>query len=277
MSPVDIASTGGVTLAVYDLGGDGRPALLVHGAGLNALSLRPLARQLAGRLACRAPDLRGHGASSAPASYAWEGFIDDVRATVTRLGLRHPVGIGHSLGATAILGARSGRAGAFAQLYCYEPIVFSSAVPDPPDSVAGSARRRRAVFPSRRAAAEHYRERPPFSRWDRGTLAGYLEGGLVELPDGSVGLACPPESEAHIYEAARHANVYGRLGAVACPVTIARGSVSGVVSSAGAGAIATQLPDGSLAEFAGLDHFGPYTDPALVAAAIVSVLVTAGA
>ena len=278
MSPIAIAGTDGVTLAAYDLGGSGRPALLVHGAGLNALSLRPLARCLAGDFACRALDLRAHGASSAPAMFNWDGFVDDVLDAAATLGLHHPVAFGHSLGATAILGAEAANPGTFRQIFCYEPILFSPALPELPDeAIASSTRHRRAVFASRAEAAEHFRERPPFAAWDPGALAGYLEGGLVDLADGSVGLACAPEDEACIYEAARHCDVYGHLGAVACPVTIARGSASQVLSEDGAGGIAARLAAGSLAEFAGLDHFGPYTDPSLVAAAVLSAVDAAGA
>ena len=278
MSTVSLASTDGVELVAYDLGGEGQSALLVHGAGVNGLCLGPLARHLSARFACWALDLRGHGASSAPPHFGWAGFVDDVRTAVDRLELVQPVAVGHSLGATAILGVEAGKPGTFARLFCYEPIVFAPEVPDPPDGdIAEVARRRRAVFASRSEAADRFRENPHFGDWDPDALAGYLEGGLVDLPDGSVGLACPPENEARIYEAARHFEIYGRLGAIRCPVTIARGSASNVLSAAAADAIAARLVNGAVEEFAGLGHSGPCEDPAAVAAAFLSAVDTAGA
>ena len=69
---------------------------------------RPTARR-ASRLPCSGPARPRRLVG--PGLVCREGFIDDVRATVTPLGLRHPVGIGHSLGATAVPRRRSGRAG----------------------------------------------------------------------------------------------------------------------------------------------------------------------
>jgi pimeloyl-ACP methyl ester carboxylesterase len=278
VSTVRFTSTDGVELVAHDLGGEGQPALLVHGAGVNGLCLRPFARHLSARFACWALDLRGHGASSAPPDFGWAGFVDDVRAAVDRLELHNPVAVGHSLGATAILGAEAGRPGTFARLFCYESIVFAPEVPDPPDGgIAEVTRRRRAVFASRSEAADRFRENPHFRNWDPDALAGYLEGGLVDLPDGSVELACPPENEARIYEAARHFEIYGRLGAIRCPVAIARGSASNVLSAAAADTIAARLVNGAVEEFAGLGHSGPCEDPAAVAAAFLSAVDTAGA
>ncbi len=278
MSPNTIASSDGVELTAYDLGGAGRPALLVHGAGLNGLSLRPLAGCLARRLSCRALDLRGHGSSSTPATFAWEGFVSDVRAAVDQLGLRRPVASGHSLGATAVLGAEAESPGIFAFLFCYEPIVHAPDIPEAPDEdIAEAVRHRQAVFPSRTAAADRYRQRWPFVNWDPAALAGYVGGGFVDLPDGSVELACAPENEARIYEAAERFDVYGRLGAIACPVTIGRGTASDVLSAQGADAIVSQLVNASIDEFVGFDHFGPFTDPSIVAEAVFSAIDTAGA
>jgi pimeloyl-ACP methyl ester carboxylesterase len=143
--------------------------------------------------------LRGHGSSSAPATFAWAGFVGDVRAAVDRLGSRRPVAIGHSLASTAILAVEATNAGTFAYLFCWEPIVVSPVVPDAPDrDIAEIARHRQAVFPSREAAAARYRKRPPFANWDPDAFAGYIEGAFVDRSDSSVELACAPVNEARI-------------------------------------------------------------------------------
>jgi pimeloyl-ACP methyl ester carboxylesterase len=77
--------------------------------------------------------------SEEAAAATWEGFVDDLPAAVDRLGLRCPVAIGHSLGATAILAAAAASPGRFAGLFCYEPIVFSRPLPDEPDESVTSS------------------------------------------------------------------------------------------------------------------------------------------
>ena len=128
---------------------------------------------------------------------------------------------------------------------------MSPVVPDTPDrDIAEIARHRQAVFPSREAAAARYRERPPFANWDPDAFAGYIEGAFVDRSDGSVELACAPVNEARIYEAAPRFHVYERLGSIACPVAIGRGTATDVLSEKGGNAIAAQLVNGSIAEFA---------------------------
>ncbi|HLX78868.1 MAG TPA: alpha/beta fold hydrolase, partial [Acidimicrobiales bacterium] len=194
MTEVALAGRDGLRIVAHELGGTGTPALFVHGTGFNALSFRPLAELLAPHFRCIGVDLGAHGRSGRPDSLSWYGFVDDVVTSVTGLGIEGAIGIGHSMGATALLSAASKEPLLFSFLYCYEPIVISPEMPDgPPDGLAEIARRRRSVFETRQAANERLSSRPPFSTFDPGALAGYLEGGLVEEQDGSVRLACLPE------------------------------------------------------------------------------------
>ena len=262
MSRFDLTGSSGLRIACFDLGGSGQPAILVHGAGLDALSLRPLAEQLTSRYRCLAIDLRGHGASARPPSFAWAGFAEDVLAVVEHLGGETPVGIGHSLGATALLAAAASDHGEFTALYCYEPIIVSLAPPQvTPETMAERARRRVAAFSSPAAALERLGSRPPFSSFQPDALAGYLEGGLVPRADGSVGLACRPEDEAAIYEAATEFDAAAALGSVDCPVTIAFGDQSDAVPEQAARAIAARIGRARTESLAGLDHFGPLREP----------------
>ena len=91
-----VRSTGGVDVALHDLGGDGPPLLLTHATGFCGPVWRPLARHLADRYHAYAPDLRGHGESVTPVGldFHWGGFADDVLAVVDplRLGVRARLG-----------------------------------------------------------------------------------------------------------------------------------------------------------------------------------------
>ena len=72
-----IASTGGVRVALHDLGGPDDPAapvlLFAHATGFHGLVWGPTAAALTDRYRCLALDLRGHGMSETPdgTSLSW--------------------------------------------------------------------------------------------------------------------------------------------------------------------------------------------------------------
>ncbi len=76
------------------------PILLLHGLGVSGSVWQAFARRLAPRFAAVCPDLRGHGASDAPAAgYAPEDYAHDlIGLWGTALDGAAPV-VGHSLGA----------------------------------------------------------------------------------------------------------------------------------------------------------------------------------
>lgn len=96
------------------------PIVLLHGLSSNARYWERLARRLPDRRLI-ALDQRGHGltgqpprAPSFPKGYAMEQLLEDVVFLIAELGLRTPVVVGHSWGATVALelvGKRHGTAG----------------------------------------------------------------------------------------------------------------------------------------------------------------------
>jgi pimeloyl-ACP methyl ester carboxylesterase len=282
-----VRSSGGVDLAVHDLGGDGPPLLLAHATGFHGRVWGPCAARLPFR--CWAPDLRGHGASPLPLSaftggtgaagsgpagqpdealLAWDRFADDVLAVVDALDTGAPLlAAGHSKGGAALLLVEQRRPGTFAALYLYEPVVFPpgmiAARPDNP-LAAGAARRRRR-FDSFEAAIANYAAKPPLDALDPAALDAYVRFGFVEQDDGTVELACPPEVESAVFRQGMHHQAFAHLGEVACPVTVATGAaVPGPALAAPA--VAAALPHGELARHDDLGHFGPLEDPAGIAA-----------
>lgn len=97
------------------------PALLLHGLSSNARYWDRLARNLAGRRLI-ALDQRGHGLTGRPpkapnlaGGYAMDALLDDAAFVIGDLGLKTPVVVGHSWGATVALelvGTRPGLASA---------------------------------------------------------------------------------------------------------------------------------------------------------------------
>ena len=271
MAHVD--STGGVRLAVHDLGGTGGTGdaiLFAHATGFHGLVWRPLARCLDGFRSV-APDLRGHGDSTAPSGldYRWDGFADDVLAVVDGLGLAGTRAVGHSMGGAALLLAEQRRPGTFAALYVYEPVVFPPewAFGDGENPLAAGAERRRATFPSYEAAVRRYATRPPLDELRADALEDYVAHGFTPS-DGEVRLKCPPAHEAAVFRMSTSADVWSGLPDVRCPTVVAFGSDDRPGPVSVAPTVAERLADGKAERFEGLGHFGPLQDPPTVAASI---------
>lgn len=270
---ITVPSSGGVELAVHELPGStdgtGRPLLLCHATGFHARVWDAVAACFPDRR-CLALDFRGFGDSSPPldGDFDWRGFGDDVLAVVDHFGMEDVQAIGHSKGAAALLLAEEDRPGTFERLVCFEPIVFPGAadVPAAENSLASVSRRRRERFDSHDAAIERFGTKPPLGSLRRDVLESYVRHGFVEQPDGSVVLKADREHEARTYEQGSRHDGFARLGAVRCPVLVARGG-DGEGPAMLAPLVSEALPHGEDLLFADLGHFGPLEDPVRFAAA----------
>lgn len=202
----------GIELSLLDWGGEGPLALLHHANGFCAAVWGLVAEGLRERFRVVALDARGHGESAKPAgsdAYAWPRFAEDLLGVAewltAELGRpRVALGIGHSFGGTALLGAAARRPELFERMLLVDPVIRprSEGLRSRESGLrlAADARRRRALWPSRAAALEAWRDKDFFADWDPRALALYVDAGLRDRPDGRVELACPGEVEAAIFE-----------------------------------------------------------------------------
>lgn len=282
---VSVPSTGGVVLAVHDLGGDGPPLLACHATGFHARVWDGVAAELPGRR-CLAVDFRGFGDSTAPpdGNFDWAGFGDDVLAVVDHFDLTDVQAVGHSKGGAALLLAELARPGTFDRLVCYEPIVFPASgeglAPEarPPATgpeersgggnfLAEIARHRRQTFDSFEAAIERFSAKPPLGSLRPDVLEAYVRHGFRPTDDGRIALKADRENEARTYEMGPRHGAFERLHEVRCPVLVAHGS-DGDGPAVLAPLIAERLPRGEVRSFPTLGHFGPLEDPAAFAAVV---------
>ncbi|WP_208028453.1 alpha/beta fold hydrolase [Rhabdothermincola sediminis] len=271
-----VESTGGVRLAVHDLGGSGHPLLLAHATGFHGRVWAPLARHLEGHgFRCWAPDLRGHGDSTAPddGQFHWDGFADDVLAVVDALGMKRPFGVGHSKGGAALLLAEEQRPGTFRALYLFEPVVFPPDVVEATDHAGSNplvegALRRRSEFESFDAAYDNFATKPPFSALDPEALRAYVDHGFAPTAAGTVALKCRPEHEAQVYRMGATHHAFAQLDRVTCPVVVTRGGFTGFGPATFVERIVAALPHGRIEEHPELGHFGPLEEPEAIAATV---------
>jgi pimeloyl-ACP methyl ester carboxylesterase len=269
-----VHSTDGVTVALHDLGGTGQPLLVCHATGFCGRAYGPLARELADHYHVWALDYRGHGDSTEPANgrFDWGGMADDLVAAIDAVADGPIAVVGHSMGGGTALLVEQRRPGTLRWAYLYEPIIVSDgiAVPDNPDPMGDSARRRRPAFPSRADALFRYAGRPPLNELRADALYAYVEHGFADAPDGSVRLKCTPEHEAATFEASGKPTL-DDVAEVGVPVTVAVGTVDRGWTPAMFGPdVAAALPHGRLERHPLLGHFGPLQDPVAVAAGVRS-------
>jgi pimeloyl-ACP methyl ester carboxylesterase len=231
----------GVEIGLLEWGGDSVPedaplVLMHHANGFCAGTLGLVAEALTPAFRVVGMDARGHGGSSrpeGPAAYRWEEFALDVLAVAEALapphGGRVAVGLGHSFGGTAMLGAAARRPELFERLVLVDPVLpappgWTAVDPERGERVArlvDGARRRRSVWESRAEARAHFARRSLFRRWLPAALDAYVECGLHERADGRVELACPGAVEAAIFAAAHGFDVADLARrAAAVPTTV---------------------------------------------------------
>src|SRR5690606_20922179 len=124
--------------ALLDWGGDGPLVLMHHANGFCAGTLGLVAEALVPAFRVIGMDARGHGDSTKPEepeAYSWEAFALDALAVAEALAPAHggrvAVGVGHSFGGTALLGAAARRPELFGHLVLVDPVL------PPPPGAAG--------------------------------------------------------------------------------------------------------------------------------------------
>jgi pimeloyl-ACP methyl ester carboxylesterase len=214
------------------------------------------------RYRCLAIDLRAHGASVTPddVGYTDTDMVADLTAVAERYGLQGAWAVGHSMGGATSLLTEAYRPGTFERLWVFEPIIFPrEGTTEGQSQFVEATRRRRPGFASRAEALARYRSRPPLDELHPAVLAAYVQHGFVDVPDGTVRLACRPDNEARLFEQFLRLG-HQRLAEIDALVTVAYGTATAEQSGTWAPRIADALPNGTAEPFEGDHHFGCFAD-----------------
>jgi len=265
-----VPSTDGVLVSVYDLAGtaDGEPLLISHATGFHGYSYLPVAQALVPRFRSIAFDYRGHGDTAQPPNVGvdWKRYTDDVEAVALTIPSPFPA-FGHSMGGACLLMTAHRHPHLFSHLVIYEPVIFPpEANPgEGPGQLVAGTRRRRDTFDSYDAAIANFAAKPPLGAFAPAALDAYVRHGFAEGDDGKVHLKCSPELEAMTYEMNRSHATWELLPEIDVPVLVLCGRPDPGSVAQYARNVAERLPNATYVELDDLDHFGPMTDPELVA------------
>jgi lipase len=285
--PVD-----GLSLACFEWRAQWRgtaPTLwMVHATGFHGRVWDQVIHLLPGRHVI-ATEQRGHGRSSGGSFDSWADFGRDQAAMAVALDLQGAVGIGHSMGAYALVQAAALVPHCFRQLVLIDPVILAPAdyhlPPEPPGTLHPAAWRKNQ-FASAQEMFERFADRPPYSVFDTQVLMDYCQHGLKPAAGGhGLQLACAPAFEGQVYPAARQdTGIYTSVRALQIPVLVvrARPQDPGIKPWDALGTptwppLAQEFRNGRDLQLMDKTHMMPMEDPALVARLIADAMSDAGA
>jgi N-formylmaleamate deformylase len=237
----------GIRLHYARTGGAKPPLVLVHGFSDDGLCWTPVARVLEETYDILMPDARGHGHSEAPAQgYGPIDYADDLAGVIAGLRFRHPLLLGHSMGAITVL-VLAGRHPKIPRAVVLEdpPAWWAKGSP-PPYTTEWRAQTQARIEEFQRLTLEE------MVAMERAEEPGWSEEELVHWAD----------SKLHL-----HPNVFRQdsrigvdwpalLGRITCPVLLltADPERGAIVTDAWAAALRAMVPHVSIAHIAGAGH-----------------------
>ena len=191
---------------------------------------------------------------------------------------REIIGVGHSMGAAALVMAAMCQPELFSHLVLVEPVMVSRRSSWLLRTLKPLARRRLPMvtrtlarvdrWPSQQAVFEHFRPKSVFSRLSDSALWDYVNYGTVATEQGEYRLRYDKYWEAHCYLLL--SSLWHLLPRLSMPVLIIRGEHSHTVSDNAWQRLQAELPHFDCIEIAQTGHLLPFEQPDQVVASLRS-------
>lgn len=226
-------------IPTLDFGGQGEPLVFLHANGYPPACYRPLLEELARRFRVHAPLLRPLWPGESPNSLQdWRPLSRDLLCYLEENELDGVIGVGHSMGATALLRAALWQPERFRALVLLDPVLFlpsfmlfwklvrALGLGYRLHPLIPLALRRRRTFDDLEKVFQAYRRRPLFRYFSDEALRTYIHGIVQPGANGTYTLAYSPEWEARIYYTGvwRDWDIWRNLPALRVPTLILRGA-----------------------------------------------------
>lgn len=235
------------------------PVYLAHATSFCAAVWGPVVDALEG-VECVTWDFAGHGSGpELETPVNWATFGEQVIQETSPGG----IGVGHSMGACALVMAQLADPDRFRALVLIEPIIFPGPHRRLEHPLSVIAEKRKRSFATREDARANFMSRRTFRDWHPQALEGYLSCGLEG--EGPVSLTCVPEVEADIYRASNAHDTWDHLAEVEVPVLVLAGEASDTITPDVARRQAAEFSRAGVEIVPGSGHFLPMERPDLVA------------
>jgi lipase len=254
--------------------GDGPTVVMLHATGFQPWLWHPIARELAGDFRVIAPYFCDHRIfDPKEEGLSWAVLAEDVTTLIKRLGIRGPLMVGHSMGAT-VASLAEGFAGPIAsRMILIEPILlpaglYSATITVEENPLAAKAIRRRSSWSDRKEARDYLRTKRLFMDWDEEMLDLYLDHGMTEAENGALTLACHPDREAALFMGGMARDPWPLLENISCPVLLVEGENSENREVIDLKRAASVIPGAELKVVAEAGHLVPMEKPEEIVAII---------
>ena len=162
---------------------------------------------------------------------SWDIIAKDLATFCTKLQIKKPLLVGHSMGGTVLTIAAALYGVEPLGLILIEPIFLpeefysmKATVKDHP--LASKSIKRTNHWKSEAEAWAYLKSKSLFSDWDEQVLRLYVEYGMQKQEAGDLKLACAPESEAAMFMGGWSRNPWPLLDKLTCPVLVVEGEKS---------------------------------------------------
>lgn len=255
----------GVCLQYLDWPGEGPPLLCIHGLTANRHSWDGLARRVHPRRRVIAVDLRGRGLSDKPpaGSYGVHEHAKDMAALITALGLGPVVVVGHSLGGLVAAMLAADFPELVSRLVLIEAGGVGAGMSEEllKQQVEATLSQLRTVYPSFEAYVQSWRQVPFITSWTA-DFESFLAADVQPLSEGRV--ASRAREDAIVEDMGSVMSQYDMhavLPRVRAPALLLWAPVGllapdqPLIPAPVAQEIVRSLPDGSLREVPGANHY----------------------
>lgn len=245
------------------------PAIVLqHATGFLPWLWHPIARRLAGDHQVVAPYFCDHRPSDiAKGGLSWIKLAEDLFNLCTRLNLKNPIMVGHSMGATVMTLAEALFGPFTAGMILFEPIFlpqdyYNLNVQLEDHPLAVKSIKRRNTWQDHVEAKAYLKTKTLFRYWDEEMLDLYLKHGMVETKPGQgLELACPPTEEAALFLGGNLYDPWPMLAKITCPVLVCEGENSENRDFTDFKKVANTLPKGAYRLVHDAGHLIPMEKP----------------